>query len=51
MLRQSNDLVERYRKMLSIKEKELKKKDRKLQNSKLAMMKMEHKIKELKKER
>jgi hypothetical protein len=37
MLRHSNELVEKYRKMLTVKEKELKKREKKLESSKLAM--------------
>jgi len=40
ILRHSNELVDRYRKLLNIKEKELKKRDRKIQSSKIAMLKM-----------
>lgn len=46
-MRHSNELVEKYRKLLSIKEKELKKKERKLESSKLAMHKMSIRMKEL----
>lgn len=47
VLRHSNDLVEKYRKILNIKEKELKRKDRKLEHSKLALQKMSLRVKEL----
>jgi hypothetical protein len=43
-------LVEKYRKMLSIKEKELKQKNKRLERSKYALEKMSQKIKYLEKE-
>lgn len=51
MLRHSNDLVDRYKQLLSVKERELKRRDRKIQNGKRAMEKMELRIRELKRER
>ena len=51
MLRNSNDLVDKYRKLLNLKEKELRKREKKLESSKMAMQKMSLKIKELEKER
>ena len=51
MLRNSNDLVDKYRKLLNLKEKELRRREKKLESSKMAMQKMSFKIKELEKER
>lgn len=51
ILRHSNDIAEKYRKLVNLKERELKKKERKLENSKLSMQRMSQRIKELEQER
>ena len=47
MLRHSNDLVDKYKQLLSVKERELKRRDKKIEHSKMAMQRMSQRIKDL----
>lgn len=47
VLKHSNELVEKYRRLLLEKEKELRKKDKRLESSKLALQKMSQRVRNL----